>query len=479
MMLEFLSKAIKIKMDSKVTHLRQNLDTIITFLTPYLPLANCHMVEFFTQSHWDRLLPSDLQHYLDKSNLLDAVNIFWKASEKNNLYSENEISKWVETTRNHCLINNEYCLNPQGLQKLIISQGSNMQPELKITEFMNSKKSYEVQSMSAYVASLHNLCGATHCVEAGGGKGHLLVALSLGYQIPSLTIDCDEKTLRNAEKRVKIIQKQWHAIAKKINKNSEVKMSNIDSELHRFAPAFITKDTDLTEVVQNQFKCETVKLLLTGLHTCGNLGPDSLRLFTTHQNVGALFNVPCCYHLLSEEVDGGLYDVFQRDYGGVGDSYGFPMSEHLRGFNLGRNARMLAAQSIERVTARKELPNRSLLYRALLQEIIKNHSPESTIKEGKLKGISCQSFEEYLKTADAILNIGLDSCQIPETTIDCQWKKIVLFYLIRLCLAQVVESVILMDRLLFLYENGFTNVFLVKLFDPVLSPRCHSIVAIR
>lgn len=63
--------------------------------------------------------------------------------------------------------------------------------------------------------------------------------------------------------------------------------------------------------------------------------------------------------------------------------------------------------------------------------------------------------------------------------IDLQWKKLVLFYLLRLCLAQVIESVILLDRLLFLCENGFKEVFLVKLFDPVLSPRCHSIVALR
>ncbi|KOB76262.1 Uncharacterized protein OBRU01_05389 [Operophtera brumata] len=57
------------------------------------------------------------------------------------------------------------------------------------------------------------------------------------------------------------------------------------------------------------------------------------------------------------------------------------------------------------------------------------------------------------------------------------WKRLVLFYLVKLCLAQVVESVILLDRIVYLYENDFNNVYLVKLFDPVLSPRCHSIVA--
>lgn len=87
--------------------------------------------------------------------------------------------------------------------------------------------------------------------------------------------------------------------------------------------------------------------------------------------------------------------------------------------------------------------------------------------------------------ADEILKLELFD-RLPDSfftdikkTMDCEWKKLVLFYLIRLCLAQVIESLILLDRLMFLYENGFDKVYLVKLFDPVVSPRCHSIVAVK
>lgn len=62
---------------------------------------------------------------------------------------------------------------------------------------------------------------------------------------------------------------------------------------------------------------------------------------------------------------------------------------------------------------------------------------------------------------------------------ELHWKRLVMFYLVKLCLAQVVESVILLDRIVYLYENNFEKVYLVKLFDPVLSPRCHSIVSVR
>lgn len=87
--------------------------------------------------------------------------------------------------------------------------------------------------------------------------------------------------------------------------------------------------------------------------------------------------------------------------------------------------------------------------------------------------------------ADEILKLELFD-RLPDSfftdikkTMDYEWKKLVLFYLIRLCLAQVIESLILLDRLMFLYENGFDKVYLVKLFDPVVSPRCHSIVAVK
>ncbi|XP_045499922.1 probable methyltransferase-like protein 25 [Colias croceus] len=475
------------KMDTKIYKIQRHLDSIVKYLKPLLPLANCHMVEFFTDSHWE-LLPRNLRMYLDSMEMSDAVNKFWSAAD--NIYMDNcEIFEWVTQARKNCIIiNNDYIISPENLKNYIKLKGGEFQPEIKVTQFMTTKKSYEVQTMSKYVASLHKACSTTHCIEAGGGKGNLLVALSLGYNIPSLTVDCDEKTLMNAETRVSIIRKQWKAIAKKLNNGTEEIISgNINTDCHRFAKAFITKDTDFVQTVKQEFDCDIVNVLLTGLHTCGNLGPDSLRIFTKSPNIGAVFNVPCCYHLLNEAVDVCMVDVFQREYGGHVDGYGFPMSEYLRGFNIGRNARMLASQSIHRFVAQKTLPDISLLYRAVLQTIIKKQLPQASLSEKKLKGLSakCNNFKDYCKMANEILQIGLfDTCQsetvnLTDENMDCQWKKIVLFYMMRLCLAQVVESVILLDRLLFLYENGYNDAFIVKLFDPVLSPRCHSIVAIK
>lgn len=60
--------------------------------------------------------------------------------------------------------------------------------------------------MSRLVASLYKACSATCCVEAGGGRGHLLAALALGHGVPSLTVDCDTAVVQAASQRVKLIE---------------------------------------------------------------------------------------------------------------------------------------------------------------------------------------------------------------------------------------------------------------------------------
>ncbi|XP_041981322.1 methyltransferase-like protein 25 isoform X2 [Aricia agestis] len=488
----FLSKTFAIfKMDTKISRVIDQLDAITSYLKPFLPLVNCHMVEFITENHWETYLPKSLRDYLDSCDLDVAVQQFWNVySNPKSVTETTELIKWVNKARSHCLsANNDYCLTVPQLEDRITSIGGVLKPEIKVSQFMTSKKSYEVQVMSRLVAGLSSAAGCSHCVEVGGGRAPLPAALALGYNQPVLTVDCNEATINTAKGRIKVIQKQWHAIAKRIGNDTQDSPKTIDNNLNSFVSAFVTQDTDLLGLVRQNFpeSREDTKLLLTGLHTCGNLGPDSLRLFTAHPYIGAIFNTPCCYHLLSEDTDVGCFDVFQKAYGSHRKDHGFPMSEHMRGYNLGRNARMLAAQSIDRVVDHRELPCRSLLYRAMLQMVIKEKPSQKNITEGKLKGLGgkCQDFREYFKMADALLKLDVfdslpDSyfAQIQQTE-SCQWKKIVLFYLMRLCLAQVVESVILLDRLLYLHENGFNNVYLVKLFDPVMSPRCHSIVAIR
>lgn len=54
------------------------------------------------------------------------------------------------------------------------------------------------------------------------------------------------------------------------------------------------------------------------------------------------------------------------------------------------------------------------------------------------------------------------------------------FWSLRVALGQVIETYILLDRLLFLQEQDDSiKVFLLPLFDPALSPRNVAVIAMK
>lgn len=75
-----------------MSKIRHHLDSIITFLNPLLPLANCHMVEFFTHNHWDNLIPRNLKSSLDSLGLNEAVIKFWTLAEKDDTHGNENCS---------------------------------------------------------------------------------------------------------------------------------------------------------------------------------------------------------------------------------------------------------------------------------------------------------------------------------------------------------------------------------------------------
>lgn len=71
-------------MDTKLKLCHQ-LDSILKYLTPLLPLANCHMVEFLTERHWERLIPAPLRRQLEENELNESLNKFWNIPSDYNL----------------------------------------------------------------------------------------------------------------------------------------------------------------------------------------------------------------------------------------------------------------------------------------------------------------------------------------------------------------------------------------------------------
>lgn len=215
-----------------------------------------------------------------------------------------------------------------------------------------------------------------------------------------------------------------------------------------------------------------------------------MKIFVENSKVSCVCNVGCCYHLLTEKF---IKDDFFVDRRPITEDtteavgFGFPMSSYLQkqNFQLGRNARMLAAQSLDRTVSARELPARSLFYRALLEVLITraDSSLRNCIQVGRMK--KCETFTEYVRKCTNRRNLTVDGVQdeaFLEQLLESyrhEDRLLELFYLIRMTYAPVLETLILLDRALYLKEQSVDCVFLVKLFDAVVSPRCYGVVALK
>ncbi|KFQ19609.1 Methyltransferase-like 25, partial [Merops nubicus] len=289
---------------------------------------------------------------------------------------------------------------------------------IKTDEFMNNKKSHEVQVMSEVVDSIANYCGIKQVIDIGSGKGYLSSFLSMQYNLKVYGIDSSNTNTNGAHERNRKLKKHWKAYqsrgraslrsqrlenandrpveseikCKAINeeplnydsslqsqdqetiqdlvpscvftdtatsetsKQTEVdlvaqtqpdesklseevlailnalpadavevfsssqcncgelcqeekaqrKMASLkakaskSSESNLYFPltSCITAETELSDIITDLEDC-----MMVGLHTCGDLAANTLRIFTAKPEIKAVCSVGCCYHLLSEQFE--------------------------------------------------------------------------------------------------------------------------------------------------------------------------------
>ncbi|XP_068249689.1 probable methyltransferase-like protein 25 isoform X2 [Palaemon carinicauda] len=292
-----------------------------------------------------------------------------------------------------------------------------------------------------------------------------------------------------------------------------------ESEERKTTEHCVSQNTEVPSTSQNNWSFVN-KMGLVGLHTCGNLAPSSIKIFLSNPALSFLCNVGCCYHLMEEEFSRNPFinhgdknqdkvpnppnssanDIPPEENHVSGNSsinpmrpseipnlsLGFPLSKVLREekFSLGRNSRMLSCQPADRLNCRDLSSTMSLYWRSLLQVLLMN-------KIGRVSDMAhvgriaskCQNFNEYARAA--FTKLGIDE-EIEEEELQeydrkygSHIKKLEMFFLFRASLAPIIEGLILLDRLAYLHEQGIESAYLVQLFDPVTSPRCHGLVAFR
>ncbi|KZV17663.1 hypothetical protein F511_16822 [Dorcoceras hygrometricum] len=288
-----------------------------------------------------------------------------------------------------------------------------------------------------------------------------------------------------------------------------------------------------SETASLSYTNEKSSLILAGLHACGDLSVTMLRTFVECEEVKSVVSIGCCYNLLSEK---GIHKAdFQS---GFPMSKGANSASLL----LGRSARDLACQSSDRWKDLGEtagLHNFELhAFRAAFQmvfdvasscftiaQILLRYYPEILIqspaigRQGKAlrrqhRRRILESDAGTIKAADVVAEASsyLNDANEETDTVDrysmfvkfCQsglsrlglsnfhdidfsdlWKETKQFseligpyWTLRAALGPVLETVLLLDRLLFLQEqDDLLEAVMLPIFNPILSPRNVALIA--
>ncbi|XP_062321463.1 protein RRNAD1 [Osmerus eperlanus] len=233
--------------------------------------------------------------------------------------------------------------------------------------------------------------------------------------------------------------------------------------------------------------------VLTGLHSCGDLSATLLRHFANCPHVRGITSVACCYMKITTKekptppglISPPLSSTLTNEV--THCEFGYPMSSWLQGLpghQLSYKSREGACHAMEDYMQRLREES-SLLkthcYRAVLESVIRGTRPE--LRRAGIQTIKKSHqlpFHEYARLGLARVGLPAD---LPLDTVKVeamlkQQGRVVVYFSLALLLAPVVETLVLLDRMIFLQEQGIESQ-LVPLFDPVFSPRNLVLVALK
>lgn len=293
------------------------------------------------------------------------------------------------------------------------------------------------------------------------------------------------------------------------------------------------ENAQLPEVIDEISKNEYIRLMAISIHSCGNLSHHGIRSLLLNPSVHAIAIVGCCYNLMTERLGPPTYKLpllrpnlrainaprVTREAAAC-DPHGFPMSEQIATYNrdglrLNITARMMAVQAPQNW---KEKESDAFFtrhfYRALLQKVFLDYGVVSKMKQdidgeqesslestepviiGSLRKGCYSSFKSYVRGALEKLNAdpergarvhekmgGITNEEIEEYAhrYEGMKKELSVTWSLMAFSAGVVESLIVVDRWLFLREHPdlVKECWVEAVFDYQQSPRNLVVVGIK
>ncbi|XP_015427210.1 PREDICTED: protein RRNAD1 [Myotis davidii] len=443
---------------------RQLAVNLTRVLSLYRSILDAYIIEFFTDNLWGTL-PCSWQE------ALDGLNPPQLATQLLGMPGEGEVvryrSVWPLTLL--ALKSTAYALaftrTPKFQAPSEFRENPSQSSRLKapFRKHVRPKKQHEIRRLG----EVRRCLGCRWCLGARGLKpGHLSRFMSLGLGLKVKSIEGDQRLVERAQH---LDQELLQTLGKEEKRNPQMVQMHSHRSPHHVAqwvdPRTLCEEVLLPLETSPQGEA---RLLLTGLHACGDLSVTLLRHFSSCPEVVALASVGCCYMKLS-------------------DPGGYPLSQWvatLPGYELSYRLREGACHALEEYAERLQRAGpglRTHCYRAALETVIRHVQPK--LRRPGVQGIPRVhelKIEEYVQRG--LQRVGLDP-QLPLNLAalrahQAQENRVVAFFSLALLLAPLVETLILLDRLLFLQEQGFHSE-LLPIFSPELSPRNLVLVATK
>ncbi|XP_037044557.1 methyltransferase-like protein 25 [Bradysia coprophila] len=492
--------------DVTIPLLKRHLHQAITYLNPFLPYLNAHMTKFFSDNLWQRNVPLNIQSEIrTDADVYEAIKIYrhhLNPSVDSTADSDcfKNFRAFLRNTKPFYLDSyTDVWISPSELNReLKMAIGD----EVHMSEgFMPQKKRHEVEAVANVIATICSMSkenGKLCVIDAGDGKGYLSSHLSLAYGIKVLGIDSECSRTSGASIRYTKLVEQLRKIRRKNQSTNEAQLglSSIETN-YRNVTHYITPQTDFLDLLSKEFnvpKKDIRGLCLTGLHTCGDLASTCLKIFCESNQISAICNIGCCYHLTTQRFN----DTHQFNYSPALDhhrpllGYGFPLSRYLIEKQIGFDvtSRQVSTISVHRSVnlTDNDVRYRCLFQRALLEILIQRMCPQyyGTTVTGRIR---LANFTDYIRKVNCRNeHLNFDEEHISDEKLDelyDEFRKqipfLILYHQMRDSLGSVIETIFVLDRLLYLKEQQQRNdvSFLVKFFDSTISPRCYGLVAIK
>nr|ACE75279.1 conserved hypothetical protein [Glyptapanteles flavicoxis] len=345
------------------------------------------------------------------------------------------------------------------------------------TKHIKIKKRYEIEKFSEICAKCCYLANCKCIVDTGAGIGHLARQLSYKYNLSVIGVE-QTKELSDLAKKY---DDEYMVTLKKHLPDFDSRSSyHLCAKLDQEDSSNDSLIENINEIFENTFGERSIEegFGLIGLHPCGDLAVTLLKLYVKQPNVKFISIVGCCYMKLTTS--------------GKINSLGYPLSNYLKSKSnnyLSYAALEVACHAVENYCDKMKTGDYNNLkvhaYRGMLEMILIKKSG-LIMRHGRVNSVKVNeqmTFQRYCELATAKFD---EDKKIIESDYDVEevgkhldrWQEVVAFEGLRMMLAPLVETTVLLDRFLFLSDHNLKPLLRAE-FDPRRSPRNFVLISIK